>query len=300
VTSPLAGMHEATGVRWSGGDPPIPRNYGEPEAEYTAARDAVAIVDRADRRFLRVYGRDPARMIQGLITNDVNLAGPGRAVYAAVLTAKGKMVADVRVLRRGEELLLETDAGAAGPLAEHLRRFVPPAVRAVRGCIGRHCLHRAPRSRGRRCAPGGAERDAPGRRGGGLGDGGGAGRHLRHGGGDGLGRRARLGRAVSCGHRGDAVAQAGACRRPAHGARHAGCAAHRGRPAPVGSGARRVHHPAGGRAQGTGHQRDERLLHRPGSDHPGPAPGARELASPGRAPRGCVRPGRGDAAVPLR
>jgi folate-binding protein YgfZ len=144
VTSPLAGIHEAMGVRWSGGDPPIPRNYGEPEAEYAAARDAVAVVDRSDRRFLRVYGRDPARMIQGLITNDVNLAGPGRAVYAAVLTAKGKMVADVRVLRRGEELLLETDAGAAGPLAEHLRRFVPPLFARFEDvsdgivCIGLH------------------------------------------------------------------------------------------------------------------------------------------------------------------
>jgi folate-binding protein YgfZ len=126
VTSPLAGSHEAMGVRWSGSDPRIPRNYGEPEAEYAAARDAVAIVDRADRRYLRVYGRDPARMIQGLITNDVGLAGPGRAIYAAVLTAKGRMVADVRVLRRAEELLLETDAAAAGPLAEHLKRFVPP------------------------------------------------------------------------------------------------------------------------------------------------------------------------------
>ena len=144
MTSPLARIHEEMGVRWGGGDPPLPRNYGAPEAEYAAARDSVAIVDRADRRFLRVHGRDPGRMIQGLITNDVGLAGSGRAIYAAVLTAKGRMVADARVLRRGEDILLETDAGAAVPLADHLRRFVPPLFARFEDvsdsvvCIGVH------------------------------------------------------------------------------------------------------------------------------------------------------------------
>src|SRR5690606_32718178 len=82
--------------------------------------------DRSDRSFVRVYGRDPVKMIQGLVTNDIAGAPADRAVYAAVLTPKGKMVADVRVVRHGDDLLLETDSAAADPLMTHLRKFVPP------------------------------------------------------------------------------------------------------------------------------------------------------------------------------
>jgi tRNA-modifying protein YgfZ len=96
------------------------------EPEYEAARTGVVVVERRDRHFLRVHGRDPVRMVQGLASNDVTLASAERAVYATVLTNKGRMVADVRILRRGAELLLETDATAAVPLAEHLRKYVPP------------------------------------------------------------------------------------------------------------------------------------------------------------------------------
>jgi tRNA-modifying protein YgfZ len=116
-------IHEALGVRWD--ESGLPRNYGDPAAEYDAARDDVAIVDRRDRRFLRVHGRDPVRMVQGLVSNDIAV-GADRAVYATVLTPKGKMIADVRVLRRGDELLLETDVHAFDPLSAHLRKFVPP------------------------------------------------------------------------------------------------------------------------------------------------------------------------------
>jgi tRNA-modifying protein YgfZ len=121
-------LHETLGVRWeaAAAGASLPRNYGDPAAEYVAARSDVAVVDRRDRSFMRVHGRDPVRMVQGLVSNDIAQATPTRAVYATVLTPKGKMVADVRVLSRGPELLLETDAGAAAGLAAHLRRFVPP------------------------------------------------------------------------------------------------------------------------------------------------------------------------------
>jgi folate-binding protein YgfZ len=103
-----------------------PRNFCDPAAEYAAARDGGAVIERTDRSLVRVHGRDPVRMVQGLVSNDVANAGADRAVYAAVLTPKGRMIADVRVLRRGDELLLETDAAAVEPLTAHLRKFVPP------------------------------------------------------------------------------------------------------------------------------------------------------------------------------
>jgi tRNA-modifying protein YgfZ len=120
-------VHDALGVRWDAADAArLPRNYGDPAAEYEAARHGCAIVERRDRRFLRAHGRDPVRMVQGLISNDIAGMTADRAVYATVLTPKGKMVADVRVLRRGADLLLETAARASEPLSAHLKKFVPP------------------------------------------------------------------------------------------------------------------------------------------------------------------------------
>jgi tRNA-modifying protein YgfZ len=136
-------LHQQHGVRWEGegeGAARTARNYGDPAVEYAAARGATAVIERRDRSFLRVYGRDPVRMVQGLVSNDVANATTDHAVYATVLTPKGRMVADVRVLRRGAELLLETDAAAAEPLAAHLRKFVPPLFARFEDASAQWCL----------------------------------------------------------------------------------------------------------------------------------------------------------------
>jgi tRNA-modifying protein YgfZ len=110
-------------------------------AGYAEARDAAVWRERADRAFVRVYGRDPLRMIQGLVTNDVAGAPPDNAVYALLLTPKGKLLADLRVHRRDGELLLESDTGAQANVTDTLRKFVPPLFArfepdAVHGVLG--------------------------------------------------------------------------------------------------------------------------------------------------------------------
>jgi tRNA-modifying protein YgfZ len=102
------------------------RNYGDPAAEYDAARNDVVVIERDDHVFLRAHGRDPLRMVQGLVSNDVTLATAERAVYATVLTPRGRMIADVRILRQGDELLLDVHRAAADALMAHLKKFVPP------------------------------------------------------------------------------------------------------------------------------------------------------------------------------
>ena len=54
-------------------------------------------------------------------------AEAGRGVYAAMLTAKGRMIADVRVFRRADgELLIGIAREALEGTREHLKKFVPP------------------------------------------------------------------------------------------------------------------------------------------------------------------------------
>jgi folate-binding protein YgfZ len=96
------------------------------QLEYDAARTKAVFAERLDRAFLRVYGRDPLRIIQGIVSNDVTGASPDRAVYAAMLTPKGRMVADVRVIRRGADLLLDVPADALDSLLDLFKRTIPP------------------------------------------------------------------------------------------------------------------------------------------------------------------------------
>src|SRR5690606_12984775 len=75
---------------------------------------------------LRAYGRDPVKMLHGLVTNDLQALGVGDATYAVLLTPKGRMIAELRVLRRADDLLLDVDAAALDGVLAHFRKFVPP------------------------------------------------------------------------------------------------------------------------------------------------------------------------------
>jgi folate-binding protein YgfZ len=102
------------------------RSFGDTAAEYEAARTRAIVVDRADRALIRVFGRDPVKMVHGLVTNDVQNLAAGQSVSAAMLTPKGRMLADVRVIRRAADLLIECDTAAVANVTSTLARYVPP------------------------------------------------------------------------------------------------------------------------------------------------------------------------------
>ena len=75
------------------------------------------------RAVIEVSGGDRVSFLQGLVSNDVAEAAPGRAVWAALLTPQGKWLADFFILSDGERLLLDCEAGQAAMLAQRLTRF---------------------------------------------------------------------------------------------------------------------------------------------------------------------------------
>ena len=75
------------------------------------------------RAVLEVAGDDRISFLQGLVSNDVAEASPGRAVWAALLTPQGKWVADFFIFAAGERLLLDCEAVQAGMVAQRLTRF---------------------------------------------------------------------------------------------------------------------------------------------------------------------------------
>ena len=76
-----------------------------------------------DRAVLEVSGADGVPFLQGLVSNDVAAAGPGRAVWAALLTPQGKWLADFFIVADGERLLLDVEAAQAAFLVQRLTRY---------------------------------------------------------------------------------------------------------------------------------------------------------------------------------
>jgi folate-binding protein YgfZ len=71
-------------------------------------------VARRPRAFLRVAGPDAADYLQRMVSNDVEALAVGEACDALLLTAKARVIAPLRVLRRGDEdflVLTEPELG---------------------------------------------------------------------------------------------------------------------------------------------------------------------------------------------
>jgi len=90
---------------------------------YAALRGGAALVARPSGR-LAVRGADRRAYLQGLLTNDIAALTPGTGCYAAMLTAQGRMITDMRVLELGDHLLLDVPSELAGAIRAHLERFV--------------------------------------------------------------------------------------------------------------------------------------------------------------------------------
>jgi hypothetical protein len=76
-----------------------------------------------DRGVIEVGGEDRVGFLQGLVSNDVAEAVPGRAVWAALLTPQGKWLADFFILADGEQLLLDCEQAQVADVLRRLSRF---------------------------------------------------------------------------------------------------------------------------------------------------------------------------------
>lgn len=76
-----------------------------------------------DRRVIAVTGSDRIRFLQGLVSNDVSLAVPGQAIWAAFLTPQGRYLADFFIFADAERLLLDVWNEHGEMLVSRLSRF---------------------------------------------------------------------------------------------------------------------------------------------------------------------------------
>jgi folate-binding protein YgfZ len=118
-------LHEQAGARFQDvGGREVVADYGNEEAEYQAAREAVALHDASYREALRITGEDRTSFLHGMVTQDVKGLAPGAAAYTAMITVKGAMVADARLLKREADLLLDMEPGHGTKEKEFLEKFL--------------------------------------------------------------------------------------------------------------------------------------------------------------------------------
>jgi folate-binding protein YgfZ len=85
------------------------------------AKASYALLD--GRGVLEVAGADRIAFLQGLVSNDVTKAGPGRAVFAALLTAQGKYLHDFFIVAVGGALYLDCESLRLADLKKRLSLY---------------------------------------------------------------------------------------------------------------------------------------------------------------------------------
>ncbi len=102
---------------------PAVLHYGDAAAEYQAVRTAAGLCDLSQRGKLRMTGADRQHFLHRVVTNDVEQLTAGEGVYACMLTPQGKIISDMTVHVRVEDLLIDVEPGMAGVLRDTLDRY---------------------------------------------------------------------------------------------------------------------------------------------------------------------------------
>jgi folate-binding protein YgfZ len=128
MKSPLHDQLVALGGQYStGGDSEklgAPDHFGDPIGEYHAARTSAGIVDRSAQSKIELRGRDRAKFLHNLCTNDIKSLAPGYGCEAFITNVQGKIMAYIRVFAGAESIWLETVPGAAPTLLAHFDRYL--------------------------------------------------------------------------------------------------------------------------------------------------------------------------------
>src|ERR1051325_4991212 len=93
-------------------------------AEYTAVRSGAGLVDRSDHGILEVTGKDRAKFLHAMLSNDIASLTPGQGCAATLLDVHGKVQVLLRVLVLDDRVLVITPPGYAARANEALDAYL--------------------------------------------------------------------------------------------------------------------------------------------------------------------------------
>ena len=92
-------------------------------SDYELVTEGVGLVDRSDRAKFVVRGGEAAEFLQGQVSNEVVELARGSGCYSTILTAKGKLRTDLRILRSDDFFWLDTEAVGHAVLRHMLQTY---------------------------------------------------------------------------------------------------------------------------------------------------------------------------------
>lgn len=103
-------------------------NTAATERAYSALQSGAVLADRSDRLRMTFSGAKAAESLTGIVTSDVVSLSAGQGQYGAALTPKGKVLADLRIFARADDILVDVTPAAAGSWSAMIRKFVNPRL----------------------------------------------------------------------------------------------------------------------------------------------------------------------------
>jgi folate-binding protein YgfZ len=125
METPLAELHRAAGADFAEYfGVRLPAHFGDPLAEYHAARNGVALIDTNFRAVFALTGPDRVRYLNAVTTGNIRDLTPGQSALGLLLNAQGHMLAEIVTLALEDRLLLLGHSVVGPKTFEILDKFI--------------------------------------------------------------------------------------------------------------------------------------------------------------------------------
>ena len=111
-------------------------------AGYRALREGAAWLDLGARGRIAARGRDRARLLHNITSNEVKNLTPGSGCYAFLLSPQGRIQADLNLFCFDDHFLIDTEPELREQVRQHIQRYIIADqveledVTAQTGCVG--------------------------------------------------------------------------------------------------------------------------------------------------------------------
>jgi folate-binding protein YgfZ len=126
IETPLLDVHRkarATIGTWFGCA--LPDDFGgDWLAEYRAARESVALIDKNYRAYLRFSGPDRVRYLNAILTNNIKDLATGNGIVSLFLNPQGRIQAEIETYATAESLFCVSYAMIRATLVRALDKFI--------------------------------------------------------------------------------------------------------------------------------------------------------------------------------
>ena len=102
----------------------LPAQFGDPLAEYAAARNRVALIDTNFRAVFALSGPDRVRYLNAVTSGNIRDLDPGQSALGLLLNAQGHMLAELITLALEDRLLVLGHAFLGKRTFEILEKFI--------------------------------------------------------------------------------------------------------------------------------------------------------------------------------